>query len=101
VKFIALILLLSTSSALAADPPSDAVKSSIVSLSYAESCDDRQNRRIKIANNHLYRTARVTVKWRAAGGKELQEEFLVPPGDTKQVGCGVEGSIVNVILADF
>ena len=94
-------LLLTVSAALAADPTSDIVKPPNVSLSYGDACDDRQNRRIAVENTHPYRTAQVTVKWHASGGKELQEKFLVSPGEIVSVGCGMEGSIVEAVLADF
>lgn len=72
-----------------------------VVLSWGPPCDS-ENRRLYIENHHTYRTAVATVRWKAAGGKELQDAFVIEPTVAREIGCAVSGAtIVSSELRDF
>lgn len=71
-----------------------------VSLSYGAACDG-QNNRLVLKNTHTFKTISATVKWRAAGGKDLQDQFFPGPSASIEIGCAAEGEIVEATFAAF
>lgn len=72
-----------------------------IALRWGESCD-AQNGRLYVENTHRFRTAIVTVRWKAAGGKALEEKFMVEPGVIAEIGCALnDATIVQAELASF
>jgi hypothetical protein len=72
-----------------------------VTLQWGKACD-AQNGRLYVENRHSFRTAIVTVQWKAAGGKALEERFVLEPGVITEIGCALaDATIVKAELADF
>lgn len=72
-----------------------------VGLQWGPPCD-AQNGRLYVANAHSFRTAIVTVRWRAAGGKALEQQVILEPGVITEVGCALsDATIVKAELAQF
>jgi hypothetical protein len=42
-----------------------------------------------------------TVRWRAAGGKDLTDQFFPGPNSVREIGCAAEAEIVEAKFADF
>lgn len=78
----------------------DAPASSFVSLRYDGVCDDKNNR-LWLDSTHTYKTIIVRVRWRAAGGKDISEEFFPAPGSMRELGCAAEAEILGAQYADF
>ncbi|HKE92957.1 MAG TPA: hypothetical protein VKB34_01510 [Povalibacter sp.] len=81
----------------AADEPAAA---SFVTLKFQGACD-AQNNRLWLTSTHTFKTIAVTVRWRAAGGKDLMEQFFTAPSSTREIGCAAEAEITSVAFADF
>lgn len=71
-----------------------------VSLKFDGKCDDNNNR-LWLANTHTFKTIATTVRWRAAGGKDLTDQFFPAPNSLREIGCAAEGEIVEAKFADF
>lgn len=71
-----------------------------VKLFYKGMCDDKNNR-LWLSNSHTFKTIATTVRWKAAGGKDLKEQFLPPPSSEIEIGCAAEGEIVEAQFAAF
>lgn len=72
-----------------------------VALQWGQPCD-AQNGRLYVGNAHSFRTAIVTVRWQAAGGKALEQQFILEPGVITEVGCALsDATIVKAELASF
>ena len=71
-----------------------------VTLRSEGACDDR-NTRLWLVNDHTFKTIATTVRWRAAGGKDLREEFFVSPQIIKEIGCAAEAEILEAKFVDF
>jgi hypothetical protein len=71
-----------------------------VKLFYKGTCDDKNNR-LWLSNSHTFKTIQTTVRWKAAGGKDLKEQFLPPPSSEVEIGCAAEGEIVEAQFAAF
>lgn len=78
----------------------NAEASSFVRLSLEGKCD-ASNTRLWIVNDHTFKTIATTVRWRAAGGKDLNEEFFVSPQTIREVGCAAEAEILDAKFVDF
>ena len=78
----------------------DAPASSFVTLKLEGSCD-AQNTRLWLVNSHTFKTVATTVRWRAAGGKDLSEQFFPAPNSVREIGCAAEGEILDAKFADF
>jgi hypothetical protein len=74
--------------------------SDFVKLSYSVECD-AQNRRLMLTNAHTYKTLQVVVRWRAAGGKDLQDQFFPAPSTSIEIGCAADAQIIEVQFANF
>lgn len=73
---------------------------SFVRLKLEGACDAR-NTRLWLVNDHTFKTIATTVRWRAAGGKDLSEEFFVSPQIVREIGCAAEAEILEAKFADF
>jgi hypothetical protein len=80
----------------AADEP----PATFVSLKLEGACD-AQNNRLWLTNSHTFKTVATTVRWRAAGGKDLTEQFFPGPNSVREIGCAAEAEIVEAKFADF
>ncbi|HEY6642009.1 hypothetical protein [Povalibacter sp.] len=93
-----------TSTALTAFPArpqtADAPAPSFVSLKFEGSCD-AQNNRLWLASTHTFKTIGVKIRWRAAGGKDLIEDFFPGPNSVREIGCAAEAEILEANFADF
>ena len=78
----------------------DAPASSFVTLKLEGSCD-AQNTRLWLVNSHTFKTIATTVRWRAAGGKDLSEQFFPAPNTVREIGCAAEAEILDAKFADF
>lgn len=74
--------------------------SAYVSLKLEGDCD-AQNKRLWLTNTHTFRTVMVTVRWRAAGGKDLTEQFYPGPNTIREIGCAAEAEILSSAFSDF
>lgn len=81
----------------AADQPA---ATSFVTLKLEGACDDRNNR-LWLSNTHTFKTISATVRWRAAGGKDLIEQFFPAPNSIREIGCAAGAEIVEATFADF
>lgn len=77
----------------------DAAKT-FVTLKLDGACD-AQNTRLWLINSHTFKTIATTVRWRAAGGKDLQEQFFPGPNSVREVGCAADAEILDAKFADF
>lgn len=77
------------------DPPA-----SFVSLKLEGNCD-AQNSRLWLTNTHTFKTVATTVRWRAAGGKDLVEQFFPAPNTIREIGCAAEAEIIDAAFAAF
>lgn len=82
---------------LAADEPAPA---SFVALKFDGACDN-QNNRLWLSNTHTFKTIVAKVRWRAAGGKDLVEQFFPAPNSVREIGCASGAEIVEATFADF
>ena len=78
----------------------DAAAATFVSLKLEGACD-AQNNRLWLTNTHTFKTVATTVRWRAAGGKDLTDQFFPGPNSVREIGCAAEAEIVEAKFADF
>jgi hypothetical protein len=71
-----------------------------VSLKLEGACD-AQNNRLWLTNTHTFKTVATTVRWRAAGGKDLTDQFFPGPNSVREIGCAAEAEIVEARFAEF
>lgn len=71
-----------------------------VALKFEGACDT-QNNRLWLTNTHTFKTVVAKVRWRAAGGKDLTEDFYPAPNSTREIGCAAEAEILEAKFADF
>ncbi|HEY5806338.1 MAG TPA: hypothetical protein VIT67_00125 [Povalibacter sp.] len=71
-----------------------------IELKFEGTCD-AQNNRLWLGSTHTFKTIAVTVRWRAAGGKDLVEQFFTPPGTRREIGCAADAEVTEVAFADF
>jgi hypothetical protein len=81
----------------AQDEPAPA---SFVSLKFEGACDPKNNR-LWLTNSHTFKTVAATVRWRAAGGKDLVDKFFTTPNSVREIGCAADAEIVEAKFADF
>jgi hypothetical protein len=74
--------------------------SSFAKLKFEGACD-AQNNRLWLSNTHTFKTIAVTLRWKAAGGKDLVEQFFTAPNTIKEIGCAAEAEITDAAFADF
>ncbi|HEY0940564.1 MAG TPA: hypothetical protein VGE08_10750 [Steroidobacter sp.] len=85
---------------MAVEAAEDAPARSFVTLKLEGACDE-QNTRLWLINTHTFKTIATTVRWRAAGGKDLSEQFFPGPNSVREIGCAAEGEILDAQFADF
>ena len=71
-----------------------------VALKFEGSCDENNNR-LWLTNTHTFKTVATKVRWRAAGGKNLTDEFFPGPNSIREIGCAAEAEIIEAKFADF
>jgi hypothetical protein len=89
-----------TVATIAVQAAEEAAASSFVTLKLEGSCD-AQNTRLWLVNSHTFKTIATTVRWRAAGGKDLSEQFFPGPNSVREIGCAAEAEILDAKFADF
>ena len=99
-QIAAFILLGSMAASAGLKAADEAPAASFVSLKLEGACD-AQNNRLWLTNTHTFKTVATTVKWRAAGGKDLQDQFFPGPNSVREIGCAAEAEIVEAKFADF
>ena len=83
-----------------ATEPTEGPAQQYVTLKLEGACDERNNR-LWLTNTHTYKTIAATIRWRAAGGKELTDQFFPGPNSVREIGCAAEGTIVEATFAAF
>lgn len=78
----------------------DEAAATFVSLKLEGACD-AQNNRLWLTNTHTFKTVATTVRWRAAGGKDLTDQFFPGPNSVREIGCAAEAEIVEAKFSDF
>jgi hypothetical protein len=73
---------------------------SFVGTHFAGPCD-AQNNRLWLDNKHTYKTVIATLRWRAAGGKVLTEQFFPGPSSSLEIGCAAEAEVIEAKYAEF
>jgi len=71
-----------------------------VSLKFEGACD-AQNNRLWLENTHTFKTVVAKVRWRAAGGRDLTEDFYPAPDSLREIGCAAEAEILEAKFAEF
>ena len=83
-----------------ADAAEDPPAASFVATRFAGPCDDK-NSRLWLDNKHTFKTVVATLRWRAAGGKVLTEQFFPGPNSSREIGCAAEAEIIEAKYAEF
>ena len=78
----------------------DEAPTSFAKLKFEGACD-AQNNRLWLSNTHTFKTIAVTLRWKAAGGKDLVEQFFTAPNTIKEIGCAAEAEVTDAMFADF
>jgi hypothetical protein len=91
---------MATVATIAVQAAEDAPASSFVTLKLEGACD-AQNTRLWLVNSHTFKTIATTVRWKAAGGKDLSEQFFPGPNSVREIGCAAEAEILDAKFADF
>lgn len=94
---LAIVMLSAGAASRAAD---EAAPNTFVVLKFEGACDD-QNNRLWLSNTHTFKTVVTKVRWRAAGGKDLTEDFFPAPNSVREIGCAAEAEILEAKFAEF
>ena len=78
----------------------EAAPNTFVALKFEGACDG-QNNRLWLSNTHTFKTVVTKVRWKAAGGKDLTEDFYPPPNSVREIGCASEAEILEAKFAEF
>jgi len=78
----------------------EAAPSTFVSLKLEGACDEHNNR-LWLTNSHTFKTVAATVRWKAAGGKDLTDQFFQGPSSVREIGCAAEAEILEAKFAEF
>jgi hypothetical protein len=78
----------------------EAAPNTFVALKFEGACDG-QNNRLWLSNSHTFKTVVTKVRWKAAGGKDLTEDFYPPPNTVREIGCAAEAEILEAKFAEF
>ena len=95
---IAVIATLAMAGILVSQAAEEAAPNTFVSLKLEGACD-AQNNRLWLTNTHTFKTVATTVRWRAAGGKDLSEQFYPGPNSIREIGCAAEAEIIEAKFA--
>lgn len=99
-QIAAFILLAAVAASTGLNAADEAAAATFVSLKLEGACD-AQNNRLWLTNTHTFKTVATTVRWRAAGGKDLTDQFFPGPNSVREIGCAAEAEIVEAKFADF
>ena len=99
-KIAAIVALATMATATIMVQAAEQAATTYVTLKLEGACDE-QNTRLWLINSHTYKTIATTVRWRAAGGKDLQEQFFPGPNSIREIGCASEAEILDAKFADF
>jgi hypothetical protein len=78
----------------------EAAPGTFVALKFEGACDG-QNNRLWLSNTHTFKTVVTKVRWKAAGGKDLTEDFYPAPNSMRELGCAAEAEILEAKFAEF
>lgn len=78
----------------------EAAPATFVALKFEGTCD-QQNNRLWLSNTHTFKTVVTKVRWKAAGGKDLTEDFYPAPNSVREIGCAAEAEILEAKFAEF
>ena len=78
----------------------EAAPNTFVALKFEGACDG-QNNRLWLSNSHTFKTVVTKVRWKAAGGKDLTEDFYPAPNSVREIGCAAEAEILEAKFAEF
>ena len=78
----------------------EAAPNTFVALKFEGACDG-QNNRLWLSNTHTFKTVVTKVRWKAAGGKDLTEDFYPAPNSVREIGCAAEAEILEAKFAEF
>jgi hypothetical protein len=78
----------------------EAAPSTFVSLRFEGACDDKNNK-LFLVNKHTFKTIVTRIRWNAAGGKDLSDEFFPAPNSSKEIGCAAAAEILSAEFAAF
>lgn len=93
-------MLLATSGSARAAEEEEAPAASFVATRFGKPCDDKNNR-LWLENSHTFKTIAVVLRWNAAGGKSLSDQFFSVPNSAREIGCAAEAEIVEAKFAEF
>ena len=93
-------VLLATVCASALQAADEAAATSFVTLKLEGACDEKNNR-LWLSNTHTFKTVATTIRWRAAGGKDLTDQFYPGPNSVREIGCAAEAEILEAKFAEF
>jgi hypothetical protein len=99
-QIAAVFLTLATAGATRLLAAEEAAPRTFVSLKLEGACDN-QNNRLWLSNSHTFKTVATTVRWRAAGGKDLTDQFYPGPNSVREIGCAAEAEILEAKFAEF
>jgi hypothetical protein len=97
---IAAVAVLAMAGILVGEAAEEAAPTAFVSLKLEGACDAHNNR-LWLTNTHTFKTVATTVRWRAAGGKDLTDQFFPGPNSVREIGCAAEAEIVEAKFANF
>ena len=99
-QIAAVLVALAAAGATGLHAADEAAPSSFVSLKLEGKCDD-QNNRLWLTNSHTFKTVATTVRWKAAGGKDLTDQFFPGPNSVREIGCAAEAEILEAKFSEF
>jgi hypothetical protein len=99
-QIVAVVVTLATPGSLGLQAAEEAAPTTFVALKLEGACDS-QNNRLWLSNTHTFKTVATTVRWRAAGGKDLTDQFFPGPSSVREIGCAAEAEILEAKFADF
>jgi hypothetical protein len=99
-KLVPIAACIAIACALAPVSAEEDVASKYVKLITKGACDDKNNR-LWLTNTHAFKTIATTVTWKAAGGKDLKQQFFPGPSSEVEIGCAAESAIVDAQFAAF
>lgn len=62
---------------------------------------DEFNRSWVVSNKHTHLSIKVQVKWSATGAREMQEEFILSPGEARAIGCASKLDVLSAEIMQF
>lgn len=100
IAIVSVLLAATGGSMLHAAEETEAPASTFVALKLEGACD-AQNNRLWLSNTHTFKTVATTIRWRAAGGKDLTDQFFPGPNSVREIGCAAEAELIEAKFAEF